>query len=159
MKKILFLMPNLTSAKKLEDDLMRHGSHPSHLHILAKNQIALTYFKAKKISFTEYSDLIPSIIKGSLFGAAIGGLTFFLAGLFFSIYSLSVANEISIIFLFAILGAWAASLMGVSVIKPKYDTYYPALKEGKVIFIVDSVSAQLKKLMLNTHPVENCAVF
>ena len=76
MKRLYFLLPDITMAKSIVDGLLLADIEEQHIHILAKEGIPLD--DLPEASMLLKSDLIPALERG----AALGGVTGIVAGLF-----------------------------------------------------------------------------
>lgn len=75
MRRLYFLVPDITMAKSMVDGLLIADIQENHIHILAKEGIPLT--NLPEASLLEKSDLIHSLEQG----AAVGGVMGVVAGL------------------------------------------------------------------------------
>ena len=75
MRRLYFLVPNVESAKKINDELLLARVEERHIHIIAKEGTPME--DLPEASLAQKSDVIPALQRG----VAIGGITGVVAGI------------------------------------------------------------------------------
>lgn len=136
MNRIHLLLPDVITTRRVVNKLLFANVEWRNIHILANPNISLEDLPDADLA--QKSDLLPALARGT----AAGGLTGMLAGL----AALSFPPTGVIIAGGAILGltiggagigAWAASLIGVSVPNSQLDQYENAINRGELLLLVD----------------------
>lgn len=157
MKRTYFVLPNLLKTKKAYDDLLNEGVPEDAIHVLTKDEKGLSYFSNHKLSLFTYSDLFPSLVKGTFLGAILGALFYGFLVYGFHEQALTPAETLLWIVFFAVLGGWFSTLVGVSLIKPEFRNLIKKVDCGKGLLAVDELDDPLKHYLLDHYTVERCA--
>lgn len=154
-RRIYWLLPDLASARRTMDDLLLARIDESHIHFAAREGTDMTGLHPANILQT--SDVIRAAQLGLVVGAATGALGGVLAVLFFSVSGdaphWGVAAVLAIVG--APIGAWVASMIGVSVPSRRLGRFEGAIEAGQLLLMVDvprSRMAEIETLLETTHP-------
>ena len=154
MKRLYFLLPDITMAKSVVDGLLVADIHENHIHILAKEGVPLG--DLPEASLLQKSDLIHSLEQGAAVGGAMGvvagllAVTFPPAGIV-----LGGGAVLGITLAGAGLGAWLSSMIGVDVENTQLKEFESAIEAGQILMLVDveyDRADDISKLVLILHP-------
>lgn len=152
--RIYWLLPNLTSARHVMDDLLLARIEHRNLHFLAREDVDLGGLH--EASALQSSDLVSSAQWGLGIGASLGAA----AGAIFAVSSmLDEASKPAIVGALAaigsLFGAWSASLIGASIPSRRLTRFKPALGRGEILLMADVPHRRIKEietLLRISHP-------
>ncbi len=154
-RRIYWLLPDLASARRTMDDLLLARIDESHIHFAAREGTDMTGLHPANILQT--SDVVRAAQLGLVVGAAAGAVAGVVAVLFFSMSGdaphWGVAAVLAIVG--APIGAWAASMIGVSVPSKRLARFEGAIESGQLLLMVDvprSRVAEIETLLTTAHP-------
>jgi hypothetical protein len=154
-RRIYWLLPDLASARRTMNDLLLARIDESHIHFAAREDTDMTGLHPANILQT--SDVVRAAQLGLVVGAATGAVTGVLAVLFFSLSGdaphWGVAAILAIVG--APIGAWVASMIGVSVPSKRLARFEGAIEAGQLLLMVDvprSRVAEIEQLLATAHP-------
>ncbi|MDQ2694426.1 MAG: DUF1269 domain-containing protein [Pseudomonadota bacterium] len=155
MKRLYFLVPTVDSAKQIVDELLLARIEERHIHIVAKDHSLLEKARLPEAGLLEESDFVPALERG----LAIGGGTGLLAGLTALALPtglvLGGGAVLGISLLGAGLGAWVASMIGVSVPNTQLKRFESALEQGQLLMLLDvpkDRADEITDLIKRHHP-------
>jgi uncharacterized membrane protein YeaQ/YmgE (transglycosylase-associated protein family) len=153
--RIYWLLPNTTSARRTMDDLLLARIDEGHIRCVARDDTDMTGLHPANVLQT--SDVVRAAQIGLVVGAASGALIGVLAELFFPMFGdkpqWAVAAVLAVIG--APLGAWMASMIGVSVPSHRLRRFQSAIDAGQLLLIVDiprSRVAEIEARLEAGHP-------
>ncbi len=154
MNRLVLVVPNVDTARKIVADLLMEGLDKDEIHIIAKEGIVLEGLP--EAGLTEKTDLIPAMKRGLAAGSATGliaGLAAVLlpTGLIAAGGAVLLASTLA----GAAIGTWTASMIGVSVPSEEVKKYQQAIEAGKLLLLVDAPkprSGQIIDLIRKHHP-------
>lgn len=154
-RRIYWLLPDLASARRTMNDLLLARIDEGHIHFAAREGTDMAGLHPANILQT--SDVVRAAQFGLVIGAASGAVGGVLAVLFFSMSGEAphwgVAAVLAIIG--APIGAWVASMIGVSVPSKRLARFEGALDSGQLLLMVDvprSRVAEIETLLVAAHP-------
>lgn len=157
MKRLYFLIPSVTSAKQIVDELLLARVDERHLHILSNNEDTLHREHLPEATLLEKSDLLPAAERG----IAIGGATGLLASLV-ALTSVSgglgIDNGAVVLLMSlagALFGAWISGMIGISLHNSRLRRYEAAIEHGSLLLMVDVPSSrvdEVNSLVAMHHP-------
>jgi hypothetical protein len=154
-KRIYWLVPDLASARQTMDDLLLARIDESHIHFAAREDTDMAGLHPANILQT--SDVVRAAQFGLVLGAATGALAGVLGVLFLSLSGdaphWGVAAVLAIVG--APIGAWAASMIGVSMPSRRLGRFEGAIAAGRLLLMVDvprSRVAEIEALLATRHP-------
>lgn len=159
-RRLYFLVPDVETARRIVDELLLARIEERSIHVIAKADIPLEDLPEAGLSKT--SDLVKSIERGG----AIGGAAGLLAGLMaVAVPPAGVILGGGAVILLSTLagagvGAWASSLIGVSVPNTELKRFQNAVESGQILMLVDVPSDredEIKALIERHHPEVNVA--
>jgi len=136
MRRIYFLVPDITTTKRIVDDLLIAKIEDRHLHVIAKRGTPLE--ELPEANLLQKSDFIPAVQQG----LALGGTTGMLAGLV--AIALPPASTVIAggVLLAATLagagvGAWLSGMVGMSVGNRRTKEFEEAIEAGHLLLLAD----------------------
>lgn len=157
MNHLYFLTTNLSITKNIIHELRDKGIQKKQLHIMGNNSYLINKSRLNEANCIQTSDLVPSLKRGALFGI-FNSLIFCTLYYYLEFkYDLKINLLImaALIFMGVILGAWASSLIGISLNTPFIEKFQSLINEGFYIIIADAQNESdiniIKQVALN-HP-------
>lgn len=138
MRRLYFLVPTIDSAKVIVDELLLARIAERHIHIVAKDHLALEKAHLPEAGLFEESDFVPALERGLTVGGATGllagiaAVTFPPAGLILGGGAILATSLLG-----AGLGAWVASMIGVSIPNSQLDKFHDAVERGELLMLID----------------------
>lgn len=156
MRRLYFLVPSVESAKQIVDELLLARIEERHIHIVAKNHRPLEEAHLPEAGLFEESDFVPALERG----LAVGGATGLLAGIAAVTFPpagliLGGGAILATSLLGAGLGAWVASMIGVSVPNSQLEKFKDALAKGQLLMLLDVPKDRVEEitdLIKSHHP-------
>jgi hypothetical protein len=155
MERLIFLLPDAGTTRKVVDDLLLHRVEEKHMHVLAKRGLPLEGLPEAR--WRDKSDLVPAIERGVAAGG-LTGLALGLVALAFPPVDLLVAGgalALATTLAGAGFGAWVSALVGASVPNSQLVQYQAAIDQGKLLLFVDvpyDRMEDIRGLVLQQHP-------
>ncbi len=154
MKRLYFLIPEISMAKSIVDELLLAHVEERHIHIIAKEGIPLD--ELPEASLLQKSDFIPALERG----AALGGVTGVLAGVLAVSFPpagviLGGGALLGITLAGAGIGAWLSSMIGVDLENTQLKGFEDAIHQGQILMLVDvdkDRAEDITKLVQIIHP-------
>jgi hypothetical protein len=153
MSNLYFLLPDRATTHAVVDALRTEGLGDDDMGLIARDDIELDDLPEADIS--ERSDIMPAVRRG----IATGGATGLLAGLVVNVMpgglalgglALGAATVAGGVF-----GAWASSLVGISIPNSEAETYRDALDQGQILMIVHAAKPEqdaIREAVVARHP-------
>jgi hypothetical protein len=156
MRRLYFLAPDVASTRHIVDELLLHHVSERHVHILASDKQAVIDADLPPAGLLQESDFIPAVERG----LALGGTTGVLAGMAALVFpgvglAFGGAAILGAALAGAGVGAWAASMIGVSVPSSRLRAFEEAIREGQLLVIVDVPKRSeqaVTDLIIRHHP-------
>lgn len=156
MIRLYFLAPDVTCAKEIVNDLLLAKITERHIQILAKDNSELREENLPEANLLLESDFVPAVQKG----IAAGGTTGLLAGLAaiaFPPAGLVLGGGALLITTLAGagFGAWASSMIGISVPNTQLKAFEDSIEKGAFLMVVDvakSRADEIQDLVRKHHP-------
>jgi len=153
-RRLYFLLPGLASANQTANDLLLARVDDRCMHFLAKRGTPLE--SLREASFLQKSDAIH----GAQLGLTIGAIGGFLVGVYMVMTPPEGMHLQLIIVLLTTLagagfGAWAASLVAMSVPNTRLKAFHGEIERGKILLMVDvplSRVEEVRELVSRRHP-------
>jgi hypothetical protein len=154
MRRIYFLVPDVERARRVVNDLLLARVEEHHIHVLAKEGIALEGLP--EASFMQKSDFVPALERG----LAVGGASGILAGLVAVTFPpaglvLGGGALLGIALAGAGMGAWISSMIGMDVPNRQLKHFQHAVEQGEILMLVDVPKArvnEIEKLVKGHYP-------
>lgn len=153
MSKLYFLAPSAKVAKQIVAELRNDGVTEDDIGVLAHSEAVERALPDAGVDDT--SDVKPALKQG----AAVGGATGLLAGLTAAIvpggFAVGGAALLGVTLAGSAFGAWASSLIGISVPNREVETFQRAIEAGEVLMIVSTADidrGRLRTVVSRVHP-------
>ena len=153
-RRLYFLLPDLGSAIKTANDLLLARVEDGHMHFLAKRGMSLG--RLHEANYLQKSDCVHGAELGFVLGGAGGlliGIYIYLTppdGVTLQLVTVLIGTVIG-----AVFGAWAASLVAMSVPNSRLRPFQKAIDAGKILLMVDVPTSrieELQELVSRRHP-------
>jgi hypothetical protein len=136
MRRIYFLVPDISTTKRIVDELLLSRIEEKHIHVIAKRGTELE--DLPEANLLQRTDFIPAVERG----LAVGGTAGALAGLVAVVLppaSTVIAGGIVLgsALAGAGVGAWAGSLIGVSTASSRIKQFEQAIEAGQLLVLAD----------------------
>jgi hypothetical protein len=153
-RRLYFLLPDLGSAIKTANDLLLARIEDRCMHFLAKRGMSLG--ELHEANALQKSDAVH----GAELGFVIGGLGGFLIGIYIYLtppdgVALQLVTVLIGTAIGAVFGAWAASLVALSVPNSRLKPFQKDIAAGKILLMVDvppSRIEEVRELVSRRHP-------
>ena len=145
-RRIYWLLPDLASAHRTMDDLLLARIDEAHMHFVGSEDLDMSGLHAANILQT--SDVVRAaqlgLVVGSLTGALGGGLLSWVFPIGSETSHWGLASVLAIVGAF--FGAWASSLIGVSIPSQRLARFASAIAAGQVLLMVDVPRARVEEI-------------
>lgn len=136
MKRIYFLVPDISTTEKIVDDLLLARIEEKHIHVLAKRGTPLE--DLPEATLLQKTDFVPAVEQG----LAIGGSSGLLAGLVALTLPASAPVVAGGVLLATALagagvGAWISGMVGMSVGNRRVKEFESAIEAGQLLVLAD----------------------
>lgn len=136
MRRIYFLVPDISITKRIIDELLVAKIEDRHIHVIAKRGTPLE--ELPEANLLQKSDFMPAVEQG----LAVGGATGMLAGLVAIILppaSTVIAGGVLLAttLVGAGVGAWVSGMVGMSVGNRRIKEFEDAIERGHFLVLVD----------------------
>ncbi|MBL8499373.1 MAG: DUF1269 domain-containing protein [Nitrosomonas sp.] len=136
MRRIYFLVPDITITKKIVDELLQARIEERHIHVIAKRGTPLE--DLPEANLLQKSDFVPAVEQGLM----LGGSTGMLAGLVAIVLppaSTVIAGGILLATTLAGagVGAWLSGMVGMSVGNRRTKEFEEAIEAGHLLLLAD----------------------
>jgi hypothetical protein len=153
-RRLYFVLPSVTSAQTIMDELLLDRIDENHIHFHADKEQALG--DLPKASAVEKSDVVYSAMAGFLFGAVFGlfgGILAYLVPWWFGQVSMMVIPYCMVLGAIA-CAAWAGA---VATSAPSYriQSHKKEIEDGNILMIVSVPLRRLNDIrqrLMRTHP-------
>lgn len=136
MRRIYFLVPDVSTTKRIVDELLLARIDDRHIHVIAKSGTPME--DLPEANLFQKSDFIPTVERGLALGGSVG----ILAGLVAITLPASAPMLAGGVLLMATLsgagiGAWAGGMIGVSVGNTRIKQFEDAIEAGQLLLLAD----------------------
>jgi hypothetical protein len=153
-RRLYFLLPDLGSAIQTANDLLLARLEDRYMHFLAKRGMSLGALH--EANTFQKSDAVH----GAELGFVIGGVGGFLIGIYIYLtppdgVTLQLVTVLLSTVIGALFGAWAASLVAMSVPNSRLKPFQKEIDAGKILLMVDVPSSRIDEvqdLVRRRHP-------
>lgn len=153
-RRLYFMVPDAHSARQVRDELLLARIEDSHIHVMARDGIALN--DLHEASILQKSDFVH----GAETGLAVGGGIGIVAGLV-AVFFPPVGVELQLVTILltaligAAFGAWVASMVASSIPNSRLKNFESAIAAGQILMMVDAPSSrvdEIRQLVSARHP-------
>lgn len=154
-RRIYWLMPDLASARQAMDDLVWARVDVARIHFVGPEGMDMAGLHAANVWQT--SDLVHAAKTGWVVGSACGLVLGFATALLFPIVGDDPEWEVAVLMalLGGVVGAWSASMIGISIPSPRLQRFEGAIAQGRILLMVDlppSRVRDIEALLRSAHP-------
>lgn len=153
MSKLYFLIPDAQRAEQVVRDLQDAGLQDDDIGILANDAALVDALPDADV--TDSSDIKPALKQG----AAVGGATGLLGGLAMTVvpggFAVGGAALLGMTLAGSAFGAWASSLIGISVPHRELETFQRAIEAGQVLMVVSATQVprdRIRQIVTRRYP-------
>jgi hypothetical protein len=145
LRRIYFLVPDVTTAERIVDDLLLARVEARHLHVLAKRGTPLG--DLPEASLLQKSDFVPAIERGLALGAS-AGLLAGLVGLAIPGSAVIIAGGILLATTLsgAGVGAWVGGMVGLSAGNSRLKQFETAIESGQILVMADVANSRVEQI-------------
>ena len=157
MRRLYFLTRSTDSARRITDELLLGRIAETNIHILTHTDHRPDALPEEATG--DESDFWPALFKG----LGLGGLTGLILGVvvalipFFGIGTAALTSTpfLAVTTVFgALMGAFAAAIVGVSVINPSLERFEKALDDGRILVMADVPRDRVDELAQRVRQAE-----
>jgi hypothetical protein len=136
MRRIYFLVPDISTTRRVIDDLLLARVEERHLHVIAKRGTALE--DLPEANLLQKSDFIPAVERGLALGWSVGLLAG-LVGVALPLAGPVVAGGIVLAsgLAGAGVGAWLGGMVGMNVGNTRIKQFEAAIESGQLLVLAD----------------------
>ncbi|KQX29848.1 hypothetical protein [Variovorax sp. Root434] len=154
-RRIYWLMPDLASARRAMDDLVRARVDVARIHFAGPEGMDMAGLHAANVWQT--SDVVHAAKTGWAVGSACGIVVGLLAALMFPIFGDDPEWEVAVLVAVVggVVGTWSASMIGISIPSPRLQRFEGAIAQGQILLMVDlprSRMRDIEALLQSAHP-------
>ena len=154
-RRIYWLMPDTASARRAMHDLVQARVDVARIHFAASEDTDLGGLRAANVWQT--SDLVHAAKTGWVVGSACGMVVGLIAAMIFPVVGEDPEWEMAVVLgvLGGLIGAWSASMIGISIPSPHLQRFEGALAEGWILLMVDlprGRAQEIESLLRTAHP-------
>ncbi|WP_291009924.1 DUF1269 domain-containing protein [Hydrogenophaga sp.] len=155
MRRIYFLLPTVTSARSIVEELLLNHVDEHHIHVVARDNTPLGDLPQAGVA--QRTDIIPAMERGIAAGGLVGllagliGVTFPPAGLVFGGGALLGTIAFGTGF-----GAWMAGMVGVGMPSSRIEQFQQAIANGELLMMIDVPAARVEEVesLVTRHHAE-----
>ena len=152
MRRLYFILPNLSITNRVVDELLLKRIDTHHMHIVAKEGTPMG--NLPEASLFQKSDFIPAVERG----LAIGGVTGILAGIAAVVIpqeSLALGGGaiLASSLAGALVGAWVSGMIGLDVHNSQIKQFETQIEDGQLLMMVDVPKTRVNEIteMVHSH--------
>lgn len=135
-RRIYFLLPNVTNAKVVHNELLLARIEERNMHVLARDDISLAGLP--EASLLEKSDLIHGLQLGFIVGGFTGIILSTIAYQFGMIVpGWETISMTGIIVGGAFLGSWTSSMVAINIQNTRLKEFMKDVNSGQILYMVD----------------------
>lgn len=162
MRRMYFLTQSTDSARRITDELLLGRIVETHIHILTHTDHLPDDLPEEATG--DESDFWPALFKG----LGLGGLTGLIIGIVIALIpyfgigkeALTTTPFLALMVVFgALMGAFAAAIVGVSVVNPSLERFEKALDDGKILVMADVPRDRVDELAERIKKAEPAAEY
>jgi hypothetical protein len=159
-RRLYFMVPDAMEARLIRDELLLARIENGHIHVLAKDGVALG--DLHEASILQKTDFVHGAETGLVIGGGMGVLAGVVALLFPPAgVSLQMVTILVTALVGAAFGAWVSSMVASSIPNSRLRTFESGIEAGRILMMVDVPGSrvdEIRKLVASRHPeVPGCA--
>jgi hypothetical protein len=153
-RRLYFVLPDVASASQTANDLLLARIEYRHMHFLGRRDMSLE--ELHEASYLQKTDLRHALAVGTGIGVIIG----MLLGIYLKLtpiggYTFDIGTLIVCTIAGGLFGAWASTLVGVSLPNSELKQFQDDIEAGKILLMVDvpvSRVIEIEQLIAKRHP-------
>lgn len=154
-RRIYWLLPDLASAIRTENDLLLARIAWQHIHFVGREDADMTGLHAANVLQT--SDVVRSAQAGLVIGTALGAVLGVVGALLVPFGEKpSYAGMAAVLAIVgAGFGAWASSMIGISTPSHRLKRFEPAIEQGQILLMADVPRSRVEEIearLQASHP-------
>ena len=147
-------LPDVSSAKRLADDLLLARIEDKRMHFLARRGTDLG--ELHQASYLQKTDAVHGAFTGFVIGGVMGVIVGILLvyfppqGVSMQLVAVLIASVVG-----AVLGVWVATMVGLQVPNSRLKHFEHDIEEGKVLLMLDVPAIryeEVRAIIARTHP-------
>lgn len=153
-RRLYFLLPDLASAQRVEQDLLLAQIEARHMHFLGRDDLDLDGLP--KAGLLERSDLVHGAESGLVVGLVAGAVA---GGIVLAFPPPGTVVNFVIVLLTAIFGAafgaWVSGMIASSIPNSRLKAFEKDIGQGRILLMVDVPPARVEEvraLVARHHP-------
>lgn len=148
------MVPDVTGARMIRDELLLARIEDGHIHVLAKDGMPLG--DLHEASILQKTDFVHGAETGLVIGGGIGivagvvAILFPPAGVDLQLVTILVTALVG-----AAFGAWVSSMVASSIPNTRLKTFEAGIEAGRILMMVDVPAGrvdEIRKLIASRHP-------
>ena len=153
-RRLYYVMPDGTSARKIVDDLLLARIEERHIHCLARPGTSMEGLHEANV--LQKTDLVhgaqTGLLLGALLGCIVGGAIvwyFPIAGIWQTV-TVRAATIVG-----ALFGMWMSSMVGSAIPNTRLRPFEPMIEDGSILVMVDVPhhrTEEIESLLGQRHP-------
>ncbi|MEQ1592955.1 MAG: DUF1269 domain-containing protein [Thiobacillaceae bacterium] len=153
-RRLYFVVPDVLSARRIRDELLLARIEDAHLHVIARDGMALgDLHEASILQKTDF-------VHGAEIGLAVGGGVGIIAGLLVILFppegiNMQMVTVLVTALLGAVFGVWVSSMKASSVPNSRLKAFEGDIEAGHILMMVDVPSGrvdEIRTLVASHHP-------
>ena len=149
-RRIYFLLPNVTNAKVVHNELLLARIEERNMHVLARDDISLAGLP--EASLLEKSDLIHGLQLGFIVGGFTGIILSTIAYQFGMIVpGWETISMTGIIVGGAFLGSWTSSMVAINIQNTRLKEFMKDVSSGQILYMVDVPVHRIEEITELVH--------
>lgn len=153
-KRIFWLLPDTTSARRTMDDLLLARIENRHIHFVARDGEDMTGLHEANLFQT--SDIVHAAEMGLMVGGAVGVVAGVVVAMFPIVSDTPQWGLVGVLaVLGAVFGAWASSMIGSSAPNSRLKSFQGDIEDGRILLMVDVPRGrceEIETLLRSKHP-------
>lgn len=151
-RRILYVVPDAVSARRIMDDLLLARIEERHIHFLGAPGTPMTGLHEGNL--LQKSDLVHGAQMGMMIGALLGcGVGVIVVRAFEGVAELPMVTVLVAAVLGALFGAWVSSMIGSSVPNSRLKPFEAAMAQGKLLLMVDVPALRVEEIRERLHAI------
>jgi len=149
MRRLYFLVPDIDNATQIVKALKDMGIVNEGMHVVVKDQEKLDMTQILEAGVLETTDFLHALIRGAIAGGVIGLIAGILLVQFPPEEFILGGGTIFGLTVFGIIfGAWASSLVGISIPNPAVQKFERAVEAGGIMMLVDIPKVKEEEILV-----------
>ncbi|MAL99681.1 MAG: DUF1269 domain-containing protein [Alteromonadaceae bacterium] len=140
MQRLYFLVPDASTTVNIANELEALELKKNDVHVLAQDHAKLKEMGVNRATFLQTSDVINATKRGLIWGTPLGIILGAIAAILLD-FDWSWTGLVVLLICSglagAVLGSWASSMIGVSVLDVKVQDYNDDIRRGAYLMLVD----------------------